>query len=114
MISYRNRILILVSAIFIATIITVRANSVNEKEVKILMPAPFADSTKELIDTFNNANNGHIKIKVTRGPLETESVSDLAISNLLLGKSNPITIRRSMFMLILSTPTIINFSIPFT
>ncbi|WP_320676809.1 ABC transporter substrate-binding protein [Prochlorococcus sp. MIT 1300] len=56
-------------------------------EINILMPAPFVDSTKESIEHFNKANTGKIKINVTRGPRETESVSDLAISSLLLGNS---------------------------
>ncbi len=51
------------------------------------MPAPFADSTSELIRSFNDNNKGKISIEVDRGPLETESVSDLAISSLILGKS---------------------------
>ena len=55
--------------------------------VNILMPAPFADSTSTIVDEFNKENHGKINIKVTRGPLETEAVSDLAISSLLLGNS---------------------------
>ncbi len=51
------------------------------------MPAPFADSTKVLVKEFNELNRGNIHINVTRGPRETESVSDLGISSLLLGKS---------------------------
>ena len=51
------------------------------------MPAPFADSTSDLIARFNSHNSGNIAVKVTRGPRESESVSDLAISSLLLGKS---------------------------
>ncbi len=59
----------------------------NSTKINILMPAPFADSTKDLIDQFNKENKGDINIKVIRGPRETESVSDLAISSLLLGNS---------------------------
>ena len=54
--------------------------------VSILMPAPFADATAELVETFNREHPG-IALSVTRGPLETEAVSDLAISRLLLGNS---------------------------
>ena len=50
------------------------------------MPAPFADATAELVETFNREHPG-IALSVTRGPLETEAVSDLAISSLLLGNS---------------------------
>ncbi len=59
----------------------------NSDEVTILMPAPFADSTEVLVNKFNKDHESKITIKVTRGPLETESVSDLAISSLLLGDS---------------------------
>ncbi len=51
------------------------------------MPAPFADSTTELVREFNAKHRGKINVNVTRGPLETEAVSDLAISSLLLGNS---------------------------
>ncbi len=59
----------------------------NINTVNILMPAPFADSSDLLVKQFNQKNKGRIKLKVTRGPRETESVSDLAISSLLLGKT---------------------------
>ncbi len=59
----------------------------EQSVVNILMPAPFADSTKKIISEYNKKNKGSIRIKVTRGPLETESVSDLAISSLILEKS---------------------------
>ena len=55
--------------------------------INALMPAPFADSTKELVDDFNKAHRGTARLIVTRGPRETESVSDMAISNMLLGSS---------------------------
>ncbi|WP_415399919.1 ABC transporter substrate-binding protein [Synechococcus sp. W4D4] len=54
--------------------------------VSILMPAPFADATAELVEEFNR-EHPEIALTVTRGPLETEAVSDLAISSLLLGNS---------------------------
>ena len=53
-------------------------------EINILMPAPFAESTKELVNEFNKKYINQIQLKVIRGPMETEAVSDLAISNLLL------------------------------
>ena len=55
--------------------------------VSILMPAPFADSTQYLVNQFNQENRGKIRLKVIRGPLATEAMSDLAISSLLLGSA---------------------------
>ena len=60
------------------------ANAVER--VNVLMPAPFADATSELVAAFNREHPG-IELSVTRGPLETEAMSDLAISSLLLGSS---------------------------
>ena len=54
--------------------------------VRLLMPAPFVDASAELVESFNREHRG-LRIAVTRGPFETESVSDLAISSLLLGDS---------------------------
>jgi len=54
--------------------------------VSVLMAAPFADATAELVESFNR-DRRDVAIKVTRGPMETEAVSDLAISSLLLGNS---------------------------
>jgi multiple sugar transport system substrate-binding protein len=56
------------------------------ERVNVLMPAPFADATAELVMAFNQDHPG-IELSVTRGPLQTEAVSDLAISSLLLGGS---------------------------
>lgn len=50
------------------------------------MPAPFADASSDLVVAFNRSHP-RIALTVTRGPLETEAVSDLAISSLLLGES---------------------------
>ncbi len=58
----------------------------NPLTVRVLMPAPFADATAELVSRFNREHRD-LTIAVTRGPFETESVSDLAISSLLLGDS---------------------------
>jgi multiple sugar transport system substrate-binding protein len=54
--------------------------------VRVLMPAPFADATSQYVEEFNRGHRD-LQIAVTRGPFETESVSDLAISSLLLGDS---------------------------
>ena len=61
------------------------AGQPKTQQVSILMPAPHADATAELVKQFNVEHRGRINLKVIRGPLETESISDLAISSLLLG-----------------------------
>ncbi|MEY3750634.1 MAG: ABC transporter substrate-binding protein [Prochlorococcaceae cyanobacterium] len=50
------------------------------------MPAPFADATTDLVEAFNRSHP-QIALSVSRGPLDTEAMSDLAISSLLLGGS---------------------------
>ena len=55
------------------------------EHVSILMPAPFADASKELVRAFNQQHRGEVHLETIRGPLETEAISDLAISSLLLG-----------------------------
>ena len=60
------------------------AGAAEPVEVSILMPAPFAVATEELVADYNNKQS-HIRLKVERGPLNTEAISDLAISSLLLG-----------------------------
>ena len=55
------------------------------ESISILMPAPFADSTVKLVEEFNAKYANSIHLDVIRGPLETEAISDLAISSLLLG-----------------------------
>jgi multiple sugar transport system substrate-binding protein len=54
--------------------------------VTALMPAPFAQATEPIVATFNRTHPD-IELRVNRGPFETESISDLAISSLLLGDS---------------------------
>lgn len=54
--------------------------------VRVLMPAPFADATADLVAAFNRSHRD-VRIAVTRGPFQTDAVSDLAISSLLLGDS---------------------------
>lgn len=53
--------------------------------VSILMPAPFAEASQDLVERFNREHQGQIALTINRGPLETEAISDLAISSLLLG-----------------------------
>ncbi len=72
----------------IFTITSILAINNRPTEINILMPAPFADSTSILVNEFNKQYLGQIKLNVIRGPLETESVSDLAISSLLLDKGS--------------------------
>ena len=84
----RRRSFRLVMAIIAAIsigLVGISALARQPDQVSILMPAPFADSTAELVRTFNRKNQGHIHLNVIRGPLETEAISDLAISSLLLG-----------------------------
>ena len=54
--------------------------------VRVLMPAPLADATAASVERFNR-NHRTLRIAVTRGPLDTEALSDLASSSLLLGES---------------------------
>ncbi len=63
----------------------VRARTIES--VTFLMAAPFADATRDLVKQFNQEHRGEINLQVVRGPLETEAMSDLAISSLLLGKA---------------------------
>ncbi|MEB3159636.1 MAG: ABC transporter substrate-binding protein [Synechococcus sp.] len=61
------------------------AQAWHSDQVTILMPAPFADASKGLVEQFNAEHRGKVHLQVMRGPLETEAISDLAISSLLLG-----------------------------
>ena len=58
-----------------------------EQLVNILMPASFADASSPLVDRFNSSHKGSIRLQITKGPLQTDAISDLAISSLLLGNS---------------------------
>ena len=49
------------------------------------MPSSFTDASADLVKAFNREHRGRIHLKLIRGPLNTESISDLAISSLLLG-----------------------------
>ena len=59
--------------------------SFRAEEVSILMPSSFTDASADLVKAFNREHRGRIHLKLIRGPLNTESISDLAISSLLLG-----------------------------
>lgn len=74
-------------AVFIFSALFGLAQARIVQSVSILMAAPFADATKDLVKQFNKEHRGKINLKVIRGPLETEAMSDLAISSLLLGKA---------------------------
>ena len=74
-------------AVFICSALFGLAQARIVESVSILMAAPFADATKDLVKQFNKEHRGKINLKVIRGPLETEAMSDLAISSLLLGKA---------------------------
>ena len=59
--------------------------SFRAEEVSILMPSSFTDASADLVKIFNREHRGRIHLRLIRGPLNTESISDLAISSLLLG-----------------------------
>ena len=63
----------------------VASASFMAEDVSILMPSSFTDASADLVKAFNREHRGRIHLKLIRGPLNTESISDLAISSLLLG-----------------------------
>lgn len=63
-----------------------QAAALRPEPVSVLMPAPFADATAALVERFNRSQS-RISLNVSRGPLDTDAMSDLAISSLLLGSS---------------------------
>lgn len=79
-----RRVTAFVGALVLATGISWSAVHQPER-VSILMPAPFADATRQQVARFNADHRGRIELQVTRGPRNTEEISDLAISSLLLG-----------------------------
>ena len=79
------RLLTLFFVIIVSSLFGLAVVAKRPANVSILMPAPFADSTTELVNMFNQQHRGSIHLDVIRGPLETEAISDLAISSLLLG-----------------------------
>ena len=80
-----------VFAIAFAALLSLCLNSLSARNrvenINILMPSPFVNAIKEQVDQFNKEYHGSIQLNITRGPLETEAISDLAISSLLLGDS---------------------------
>jgi len=80
-----SRFILVIVSIIASTVLGVSTLARQTDSVSILMPAPFADATAELVRSFNKEHKGRIHLDVIRGPLETESISDLAISSLLLG-----------------------------
>lgn len=72
-------------ALVMALGVLVGSASSRAEEVSILMPSSFTDASADLVKAFNREHRGRIHLKVIRGPLNTESISDLAISSLLLG-----------------------------
>lgn len=85
--AFLRRLLGSIFAVFICSALFGLAQAKTIESVSILMAAPFADATQDLVQQFNNEHRGEIKLNVIRGPLETEAMSDLAISSLLLGKA---------------------------
>ncbi|WP_392349762.1 ABC transporter substrate-binding protein [Parasynechococcus sp.] len=67
----------------VATLAWSAAHAVEQ--VTLLMPAPFAESTAPLVRQFNEQHRGRIELNVSSGPRDTEAMSDLAISSLILG-----------------------------
>ena len=80
-----SRFILVIVSIIASTLLGVSTLARQADSVSILMPAPFADATAELVRSFNKEHKGRIHLEIVRGPLETESISDLAISSLLLG-----------------------------
>ncbi|QNJ19999.1 ABC-type sugar transport system/ periplasmic component [Synechococcus sp. A18-25c] len=80
-----GQLILVVITFTVSTLLGVSTLARQADSVSILMPAPFADATAELVRTFNKEHEGRIHLNVIRGPLETESISDLAVSSLLLG-----------------------------
>ena len=54
--------------------------------VRVLMPAPLADAVAAPVAQFNASGAG-MALEVIRGPLDTDTISDLAIGSLLLGEA---------------------------
>ncbi|MEB3257834.1 MAG: extracellular solute-binding protein [Cyanobacteriota bacterium] len=71
---------------FLGASLSESAEASPAETVRILMPAPLADATAPAVRKFN-LRHRDVQIAVTRGPLDTETLSDLATSSLLLGDS---------------------------
>jgi len=79
---------LLLSVLLTAAPSALRAGSVTPAAVtvRVLMPSPFVDATAPLVAAFNREHQD-LRISVDRGPLDTESISDLASGSLLLGSA---------------------------
>ncbi|MBW4529484.1 MAG: extracellular solute-binding protein [Aphanothece saxicola GSE-SYN-MK-01-06B] len=64
----------------------VQAVAAEPVPIRVLMPAPLADAVAGPVAHFNASGSG-VAVEVIRGPLDTETISDLAISSLLLGEA---------------------------
>ena len=84
---FLRRILVAVVVVLIASGFFGLVQAQTVQSVSFLMAAPFADATQDLVKQFNQEHRGEIHLHVIKGPLETEAMSDLAISSLLLGKA---------------------------
>lgn len=62
------------------------AEAAEPVPVRVLMPAPLADAVAAPVAQFNASGAG-IALEVIRGPLDTETISDLATGSLLLGEA---------------------------
>ncbi len=87
MIIKKLKLIIIFTLLCFSSIVIGLTDTNKPIEINALMPAPFADSTERLVEQFNQENKGKIHLTVTRGPRETESVSDMAISSMILGNS---------------------------
>ncbi len=76
-------LLVLLSGSGLRTFQAVAAEPVS---IRVLMPAPLADAVAGPVARFNASGSG-VEVEVIRGPLDTETISDLAISSLLLGEA---------------------------
>ncbi len=64
----------------------IQAIAAEPVPIRVLMPAPLADAVAGPVARFNASGSG-VAVQVIRGPLDTETISDLAISSLLLGEA---------------------------
>jgi hypothetical protein len=74
----------LLLALMIGCLVAVVRAQPRPVAIRVLMPASFADATAEQVREFNQSQ-GRLRIKVARGPVDTDAMADLAISSLLLG-----------------------------
>ena len=54
--------------------------------VRVLLPAPFYDATVGALPDFRRTHPG-LDIELVRGPLDTDTIADLAVGSLLLGEA---------------------------